>query len=134
MCQVISGHQWPVFSVLHVAHRSRRHSDVAGVTDTSVDGTYVISADTTDRHISVWSVRAASGVLALALNFRLVFSFRALEKVRELFFKNWKKALKKCGICVLPVKRLLTAIIVQYASRLWMKGLEFLNQKAVNCV
>ena len=48
-----------MFSVLHVANRSRRHSDGADSVDTSIDGSYVISADTTDRHISVWSVAVA---------------------------------------------------------------------------
>jgi len=54
--KVISGHQWPVFCLLHVANHSRRHSDSGVGVDTSIDGSYVISADTTDRHISVWSV------------------------------------------------------------------------------
>jgi len=53
--QVITGHQYPVFSVLHVANRSRQQSDYVD-DDATIDGTYVISADTTDRHISVWSV------------------------------------------------------------------------------
>lgn len=71
VCQVISGHRWPVFCVLHVANRSRRHSDGADNVDTSINGSYVISADTTDRHISVWLV--TSLVIRLYHTFFRVF-------------------------------------------------------------
>ena len=46
-----------MFSVLHVANQLCQLSMHAASDDAAIDGTYVISADATDRHISVWSVK-----------------------------------------------------------------------------
>ena len=67
--QTITGHQYPVFSVLHVASHSRRRSNDDNDIDSAIDGTYVISADTTDRHISVWSVNICALLVFYCLKF-----------------------------------------------------------------
>ena len=56
LCQMISGHQWPVLRVLEVASGKSVHrtDDTSSNDVESVDGSYVISADNADRHVSIW--------------------------------------------------------------------------------